>query len=70
MADFETTDVTFKDALKEAVVEALTEQRGLLHEIITDALQELALAEALREIEAMEKRGGRKQVFGVVEGEA
>jgi hypothetical protein len=59
-----------KEAVKEAVAEALNEQRELLQEIVEDALQEMALAEALREVEAHERRFGRRPGFAQVEGEA
>lgn len=59
-----------KDALKEAVAEVLNEQRDLIQEIVEDALQEMALAEALREVEAHERRFGRRPGFSQVEGEA
>ena len=59
-----------KEAVKEAVAEALDEQRDLIQEIVEDALQEMALAEALREIESHERRFGRHPGFAQVEGEA
>jgi hypothetical protein len=40
---------TFKSAMKEAVVEALHEQRDLLHEVFAEVLEDFALAEAIRE---------------------
>ena len=58
------------DAIKEAVAEALHEQRELIQEIVEDALQEMALAEALREIEMHERRFGQRPGFVQVEGEA
>jgi DNA gyrase/topoisomerase IV subunit B len=66
----EWADSPLKDAIKEAVAEALNEQRELIQEIVEDALQEMALAEALREVEAHERRFGRRPGFARVEGEA
>lgn len=57
-------------AIKEAVAEVLHEQRELIQEIVEDALQEMALAEALREIEVHERRFGQRPGFAQVEGEA
>ena len=59
-----------KEALKEAVAEVLDEQRDLIQEIVEDALQEMALAEALREVEVHERRFGHRPGFAQVEGEA
>ena len=39
----------FKKMLKEVLTETLREQRDLLHEVFTDALEDFALAEAIRE---------------------
>ena len=59
-----------KEAIKEAVAEVLTEQRDLLQDIVGEALEELALMEALREVEAHERRYGRRAAWGQVEAEA
>jgi len=64
------TDGALKAALKEALVEVLDEQRDLLQEIIEDALQEMALAEALREIEAHEHGMRHRTGFEPIKGEA
>ncbi len=59
-----------KATLKDAVAEALREQRPLLQSIVEDALEEMAFAEAMREVEAHERRFGRRAGFRAVEGEA
>ncbi|HYE95496.1 MAG TPA: hypothetical protein VD962_04765 [Rubricoccaceae bacterium] len=62
---------TLKALLKDALAEALHEQRDLLHEIVEDALSEMALAEAIREVEASERRMGRQpRGFAAIEGQA
>lgn len=40
---------TLKDALKQAVIEALEERREFLRDIIAEALEDLGMAEAIRE---------------------
>lgn len=64
------TDGALKAALKEALVEVFDEQRDLLQEIVEDALQEMALAEAMREIEAHERGVRRHAGFEPIRGEA
>jgi hypothetical protein len=56
--------------LKEAVAEALSEQRGLIQSIVEEALQEMAFADAMREAESHERRFGRRVGFRTIEGEA
>lgn len=63
------SDPALKEALKEAVAEVLHEQRGWFEEVIADVLQEMALAEALREVEATAP-SRKPPGFGLVEGEA
>jgi hypothetical protein len=62
-------DHLLKEVIKAAVAEALHEQREYLEEVISDVLEEMALVEALREIETSGHRN-RASGFGLVEGEA
>jgi len=62
-------DPALKQLLKEALIEALHDQRGWLGNVVAEVLEEMALVEALREVEA----GGpaaKRRGFGLVEGEA
>ncbi len=56
-----------KQALKEALAETLYEQRGLLHEVFAEVLEDFAFAEAIREGRQTE-RVERDEVFDVLEG--
>lgn len=58
-----------KQALKEALAETLHEQRGLLHEVFAEVLEDFALAEAIREGQQTEKVD-RSEVFDVLEDRA
>ncbi len=58
-----------KQALKEALAETLHEQRGLLHEVFAEVLEDFAFAEAIREGRQTE-RVKRDEVFDVLEGRA
>lgn len=62
-------DPVLKQLVKEAVREALLEQREWLQDAIAEVLEEMALDEALREVEALE-HGPQPKVFGIFEGEA
>ena len=58
-----------KRLVKDAVAEALVEQRGYLQSLISETLEELALAEAMREVEAVQ-HARPHQSFRQVEGKA
>ena len=65
----DTTDLhndVFMQVLKEALAETLHEQRDLLHEIFAEVLEDMALAEAIREGRQTE-RIERDEVFKVLE---
>ncbi|WPL16083.1 hypothetical protein Thiowin_01020 [Thiorhodovibrio winogradskyi] len=55
-----------KQLLKQALTETLTEQRDLLREVFADALEDVALLDAIREGEATETVE-RDAVFAVLE---
>ncbi len=69
MAQANPDNEALKQALKEALAETLHEQRGLLHEVFAEVLEDFALAEAIRE-GRQSQRVGRGEVFDVLEGEA
>ena len=56
-----------KKTFKEAIAETLHEERGFLHEIIVEAMEEIAFGEAIREGINTELVP-RDVVFGVLEG--
>ena len=56
-----------KRALKEALVEVLQEQRTLFHEVFAEVLEDLALAEAIREGQQT-PTASRAEVFRAVRG--
>ena len=60
---------TLKRAFKEALAETLREERDLLHQIFAEALEDLALAEAVRQGRQTE-RIERAEVFDALEGKA
>jgi len=58
-----------KDLIKAAVTEALEEHRDLLHKVVEEALEDVALVRAIEEGENTELIE-RKEVFKLLEGEA
>ena len=60
---------SLKQAVKEAVVEALREERQLLREVFAEVLEDLALADAIREGRST-KLIPREQITRVLQGGA
>ena len=54
-----------KQAVKEALAESFREQRALLHDVFVEALEDVALAEAIKEGQAT-KLATRKEVMKVL----
>lgn len=69
MAQTDPGNEALKRVLKEALAETLHEQRELLHEILVEALEDLALAEAIRE-GRQTQRVERGEVFDILEDKA
>lgn len=69
MADLTIFEDSLRALLKQALIEALEEGRDLLQDVVTDAFEEIALAEAIRE----GRRGdmaARDEVFAALRSEA
>jgi hypothetical protein len=69
--DMATSDLdraAFKQAMKEALVETLQEQRGLFHEVFAEVLEDFALTEAIREGRQTDIVS-REKVFRTLRGE-
>ncbi len=58
-----------KQLLKEALIEALQEQKGIFHDLIVEAIEDIALTNAIRQGESSESVN-RKEVFGILKGQA
>ena len=58
---------TLKKLFKEALTETLQEQRELLHDVFAEVLEDIALAEAIREGQRTEKVA-REEIFKTLEG--
>ena len=67
MAQTNLTEDTLKKLFKEALAETLQEQRELLHEVFSEVLEDIALADAIREGQQTEKVT-REEIFRVLEG--
>jgi signal transduction histidine kinase len=59
-------DDAFRQAVKDALIDALCEQKDLFHEVFSDVLEDFALAAAIRE-GCETKAVSRSDVFEVLE---
>jgi type IV secretory pathway VirD2 relaxase len=58
-----------KRLMKEALVEALQEQKGVFHDLIVDAIEDIALTNAIRQ-GADTESVSRNEIFDILKGRA
>ena len=58
-----------KEIFKVALIEAFEERKSLFYELITEAIEDIALVRAIKEGEAT-KSVRREEVFSILEGNA
>ncbi|MCJ8501035.1 hypothetical protein [Desulfatitalea alkaliphila] len=56
-----------KQLMKEAFIEALQEQKGVLHDLVVEAVEDIALENAIRQGEDSPSVS-RKEIFDILEG--
>jgi hypothetical protein len=56
-----------KQLMKEAIAEALQEQKGILHDLVVEAVEDIALANAIRE-GASSSLVSKKEIFDILKG--
>ena len=68
MAQIELNESTLKKLFKEALTETFQEQRELLHQLFAEAMEDVALEEAIREGRQTET-APREAIFRTLEGQ-
>lgn len=58
-----------KQLMKEALAEALQEQKGVFHDLIVEVVEDIALTNAIRQ-GANTESVSRKEIFDVLKGQA
>lgn len=58
-----------KQLFKEALIEALEERKNLFYELITEAIEDIALTRAIQDGEGTETVS-KKEIFNILEGRA
>ena len=62
-------DGKLKQLLKEALIETIEEKRNIFHDLIVDAVEDIAILRAIQEGEHTETVS-KQEVFNILEGQA
>lgn len=62
-----TDDNKIKQLMKEAFIEALQEQKDILHDLVVEAIEDIAMANAIRQ-GADSKSVSKKEIFDILKG--
>lgn len=58
-----------KDLLKETLIEVIEQKKGLFHDIVAEAIEDIAITNAIKEGESTESIS-REEVFNIIEGKS
>jgi len=67
MAQLSIDEKKLKVLLKEAFIEVIEQKKDLFHEIVAEAIEDIAIINAIKEGEATESVS-RDKVFNIIEG--
>jgi hypothetical protein len=56
-----------KNLLKETLIEVIEQKKGLLHDIVAEAIEDIAITNAIKEGESTESIS-REEVFNIIDG--
>jgi len=62
-------DGKLKQLLKEALIETIEEKRNVFHDLIVDAVEDIAILRAIQEEEHTETVS-KQEIFNILEGQA
>lgn len=60
---------TLKEIFKQAIMEAMEEKKDVVHDLLVDAMEDLAMIHAIQEGETTEPVS-RNEVFAILDGKA
>ena len=58
-----------KNLLKETLIEVIDQKRDMFHDIVAEAIEDIALTNAIKEGESTESTS-RDEVFNIIEGKS
>jgi len=62
-------EAKIKQLMKEAFIEALQEHKGILHDMVVEAIEDIALSNAIRQ-GASSQSVNKKEIFDILKGQA
>lgn len=65
MVQLSVDEKKLKDLLKETLVEVIVQKRDLFHDIVSEAIEDIALTNAIKEGEST-KSASREEVFNII----
>lgn len=67
MAQLSIDEKKLKDLLKETLIEVIEQKKDLFHDIVAEAIEDIAITNAIKEGESTESIN-REEVFNIIEG--
>lgn len=62
-------DWIFEKLFKQAIIEAIEEKKDVVHNLLVDAMEDIAMIRAIQEGENTDSVG-KKEIFDILEGQA
>ncbi len=62
-------DSKLKNLMKQAIVEAIEEKKGVIHDLLVEVIEDVAMIRAIQEGEES-GFAGRDEIFGILSGSA
>ena len=62
-------DWIFEKLFKQAIIEAIEEKKDVVHDLLVDAMEDIAMIRAIQEGENTDSVG-KKEIFDILEGQA
>ncbi|MBC8555053.1 MAG: hypothetical protein H8D23_36020 [Candidatus Brocadiales bacterium] len=69
MEELSVDEKKLKNLLKETLIEVIDQKRDMFHDIVAEAIEDIALTNAIKEGESTESTS-RKEVFNIIEGKS
>ncbi len=60
-------DVKLKNLMKQAIMEAIEEKKGVVHDLLVEVMEDVAMIRAIQEGEDS-GHAGRDEIFGILSG--
>ena len=60
-------DVKLKNLMKQAIMEAIEEKKGVVHDLLVEVMEDVAMIRAIQEGENS-GYAGRDEIFGILSG--